>query len=211
MNQVLWNYPGSSFNQENLSGLAKHKGIAGILTYTFHMILGNRGLISHTPILIFSIFAVIVLFRKNYFPYKKEYLYILAASLAFILIYIIKTVNYSGFAFGIRWFTSVMFILCLPIAHIRSEIIGSRRLKTLFIVVTLFSILFSLLGTYYPFTPDDLTDAQRYFNPPNTLLISIKLIIYQSSNIYKATLLFSACMIYFLLYKLLQRANLMRA
>lgn len=211
MNQVLWDYPGSSFNQENLSGLATHKGILGILNYTFHMILGNRGLISHTPILLFSIFALIVTFRDKYFPYKKEYLYILTASLAFMLLYILKTVNYSGFAFGIRWFASVMFILCLPLAHIKREVIGSRRLKILFIVITLFSILFSLVGTYNPFTPDYLTDAQRYFNPPNTLIISIKLIAKQSSTIYKASFLFSACIIYFLFYKLWQRANVRRS
>lgn len=211
MNQVLWDYPGSSFNQENLSGLATHKGILGILIYTFHMILGNRGLISHTPILLFSIFAIIVIFRNNYFRYKKEYLYVLTASLAFILIYIFKTVNYSGYAFGIRWFASVMLILCLPIAHIKSEIKGSRKLKILFITVLFFSVLFSLVGTYNPFTPDELSDSQRYFNPPNTLLISIKLIATQSSTKYKAILLLSACIIYFLFYKLLQRTNIIRS
>ena len=208
MNQVLWNYPGSTFNQENLSGLATHKGILGLLIYTFHMILGNRGLISHTPILLFSIFAIFVIFRDNYFPYKKEYLYILTASLAFMLLYILKTVNYSGFSFGIRWFASVMFILCLPLAHIKREILGARRIKILFIAIAFFSILFSLLGTYKPFTPDYLTDAQRYFNPPNTIILTIKLIASQSSTLYKARFLFSACIIYFLFYKLWQRANI---
>ncbi|HAA29410.1 MAG TPA: hypothetical protein DCE56_19060 [Cyanobacteria bacterium UBA8553] len=211
MNQVLWDYPGSSFNQENLSGLATHKGILGILIYTFHIIFGNRGLISHTPILLFSIFAIFLIFRNNYFPYKKEYLYILGASCAFILLYTLKSVNYSGFSFGVRWFASVMFMLCLPLAHIKSKIKSSRLLKILFIGLIVVSILFSLIGTYNPFTPDYLTDAQRYFNPPNTLRINIRFILRQSTNMYKASLIFSAGIIYFILYKLLQRSNLMRS
>jgi hypothetical protein len=207
MNKALWNYPGSIFNQANLSGLATHKGISGILIYTFHMIIGNRGLISHTPVLLVSIYSLIVIFKSRYFVYKKEFLYISAASFAFILLYILKTVNYSGYAFGIRWFATVIPLLCLSIAHIGSEIRNSRKLKILFIIITCISILFSLLGTFNPFPADSLTDSQRYFNPPNTLLLSIKLIATESSMGYKLSLFISACIIYFIFFKLLKKLN----
>lgn len=94
MNKALWDYPGSIFNQENLSGLATHKGIVGILVYSFHMILGNRGLISHSPVLLFSIYGMSIIFKRRYFAYKKEFLYSSTACFAFILLYIFKTVNY---------------------------------------------------------------------------------------------------------------------
>jgi hypothetical protein len=207
MNKALWDYPGSIFNQENLSGLATHKGIAGILIYSFHMIVGNRGLISHTPILLFSIYGLIIIFKRRIFFYKKEFLYISTACFAFILIYILKTVNYSGYAFGIRWFATVIPLLCLSIAHISNEIINSKKLKILFITIACISILFSLLGTFNPFPADSLTDSQRYLNPPNTLLISIKLIATESSLIYKLSLFISACIIYFIFFKLLKQLN----
>lgn len=205
MNQALWIYPGSSFNQQNLSGLAKHENISGALNYAFHMLLGNRGLISHTPLLIVSFIALIIIFRNKTFPYKKEYLYLVTASLAFVLIYISRTVNYSGYSFGIRWFATIMPLLCLPIAHISKEIRNSKLFNNLFIVITCLSIFFSLIGTYNPFTPDQLSDAQRYANPPNTLLLSINLIATESSLLYKVSLLISAAAIYFMLFRIIKK------
>jgi hypothetical protein len=205
MNQALWIYPGSSFTQQNLSGLAKHENILGALNYAFHMLLGNRGLISHTPLLIVSFIASVIIFKNKTFPYKKEYLYISTASLAFVLIYIARTVNYSGYSFGIRWFATIMPLLCLPIAHIRQEIKSSKLFNNLFIVITCISILFSLIGTYNPFPPDHLNDAQRYANPPNTLLLSLNLIATESSLSYKVSLLISTLAIYFILFRILKK------
>lgn len=205
MNQALWIYPGSSFTEKNLSGLAKHESIFGVLNYAFHMLLGNRGLISHTPLLIISLIALFRIF-KYAFPYKKEYLYIVTGSLAFATMYITRTVNYSGYSFGIRWFATIMPLLSLPIAHLNWGR-SSKLFKSLFISFTCLSILFSLIGTYNPFIPDHLSDIQRYANPPNTLLLSIKLIATESSLRYKLSLLISAVAIYFLFFRMLKNLN----
>ena len=154
MNAPLWNYPGSAFGQENMDGLVGHKNVLDVLFYAFHMLLGNRGLISHTPILLFSMLGIFITYKKNWgFKYKTEYGCILLASLLYIAIYILRSTNYSGWAFGIRWFAPLMLILCLPIAFLENEIRSSRALRFLFIGIACLSIFISIVGSYCPWTP----------------------------------------------------------
>ena len=209
-NPVLWDYPGSVFNQTNLSGLATHDSSSALTEYAFHMILGNRGLISHTPILLFSIFALVKIFRLKHFQYKTEYLYILAASLAFILIYILRTNNYSGWDYGIRWFATPMLLLCLPLAHIGNEIRSSRVTRILFILTTILSVILSLVGTYDPFVKEMITlqlPVLGSFNSYYTFLISTSLIANHSSTLYKLRLIFIAFIIYFIFRRLFKNLN----
>ena len=99
MNASLWDYPESSFNQESLSGLATHNNVFGFLFYSFHMLVGNRGLLSHNPILLLSIVGLLVICKKKLqVPYKTEYLYILFISFLYVFIYLVRTTNYSGSA-----------------------------------------------------------------------------------------------------------------
>jgi len=191
INAPLWNYPGSSFNSENLSGLAKYNKVRDVLFYAFHMLLGNRGLILHTPILLFSILGISIVYKKKLrFRYQAEYGYILMASLLYIFIYIVRTTNYSGWAFGVRWFASLMLILCLPIACLESEIRSSRTIRFLFISVAILSIFISIVGSYNPWTPlvgnpwTPLVGAElegqlsptNTFSPVNTIFASIRII-----------------------------------
>jgi hypothetical protein len=206
MNQALWNYPGSAFNPQNLSGLAGHQNLSSLLFYAFHMILGNRGLLVYTPLLIFTILVLILIFKDPSFIYKKEYLYIFAASLGFILIYILRTVNYSGYAFGVRWFASLMLILCLPIVHLEQYFKESRVARRVFFLITLISFMIAIAGTYNPFTPDGLSDIDRYHvGPPNTLLINLKLIATEASIQDKLKLATCTAVIYVSFYKFFRR------
>ncbi len=206
-NPVLWDYPGSVFNKTNLSGLATHYSGSDLIGYAFNMILGSRGLISHTPILLFSIFALTKIFRLKHFQYKTEYLYISTASLAFILIYIFRTKNYSGLDYGVRWFATPMLLLCLPLAHIGNEIRRSRVTRILFVVTATLSIILSFVGTYDPFVRNLITlqlPLLGTFNSDYTFIISTSLIATHSSTSYKLRLIFSAFIIYFLFRRLLK-------
>jgi len=171
MNAPLWDYPGSAFNSQLLSGLAGHQTVQGFLFYTFHMILGNRGLISHTPLLILAIYGIHLLWQQKDHPYRQEYLLFFTASICYFMLFVSRTVNYSGFAFGVRWFVTPMLILCLPIALLESPAKKSARFRVFFVFIACLSIAFSFLGTFNPFMSDGMEDAERYFDVPNTLLV----------------------------------------
>ena len=152
MNKALWEYRGPNFGDSSLSGLAYHPNISSQLNYGFHMLVGNRGLISYTPLLAFSIFGFAKVFSKN-FKYRKEYLFIILGSLAYILMYIFRSNNYSGSSYGVRWYADLMFLLCLPLANIGNEIKNSKKLKTLFFIISSISIVISSIGIIAPFVP----------------------------------------------------------
>lgn len=224
MNAPLWDYPGSAFNKDNLSGLAKHDSIINILIYAFHMLIGNRGLISHSPILLFSIVGLLIFYsRYNQFKYKTEYSYMLLAAFLYIFIYILNTTNYSGWSFGVRWFVSLMLILCLPIACLESKIRSSKVTKSLFTYLAYLSIFISLIGAYYPFSPlNGKTDAEESLSPTNTIVSNIKSIV-DNNSINTSSLkefivsifpslrfVIGAFIIYFLFNKLIQNLKSVR-
>lgn len=222
MNAALWNYPGSSFSQENLSGLAQHTNISDVLFYAFHMMLGNRGLISHTPILLFSIFGIFLIYKKNLrFQYKTEYGFILLACLLYIAIYLLRTTNYSGWGFGIRWFASLMLILCLPIALIDQKVKSSKSIRILFLSVVFLSISISIIGAYIPISPPLGTELQERLSPTNTILMNFKILARQTWNMLSfqsstkeivriMRLVLGASVIYVVFYQFIQNLELMQ-
>jgi hypothetical protein len=204
MNAALWDYPGSAFNPQNLSGVAGHNDLVGFLNYSFHMLLGNRGLLSYTPILVFSCFSLVLVVQRRS-PLMPAYLLIGMATISYLLLYISRTVNYSGYSFGIRWYANLMLILCLPIAHLEYQLKTVRSLRFLFISVACISFAIAIIGSYNPFTPDNLSDIDRYYaGPTNTFLINLKLIATEASTVDKLKLLATAGLVYGTFYRLLK-------
>jgi len=207
MNAALWEYPGSLFSKENLSGLATQKSFLGTLKYAFTLFLGNRGLFSHTPLLGFSVIGVMAVLRQRRLPYKTPYLYGILASVAFMLIYTFRTVGYGGYSYGVRWFVAPMFILCLPLSHVINQVRSSRLLKKFFVVIACMSIAISLVGTYNPY-PNDSTGKVRLWDgyvSGYTFLINANNIANHSSVMYKLSLTVSGVAIYFMLHQLLKK------
>ncbi len=164
MNQSLWEYPGSAFDRTNLSGLAYHSNLPALLNYAFHMIIGHRGLISYTPILVFSIFGFVKIFQNKEFKYRQEYLLILLASSAYVLMYILRSNNYSGYSYGVRWYANLMFLLCLPLAQISENIKISKVLRKAFVIVSCMSIVISFVGVNHPFVAVDEQHPSSFLN-----------------------------------------------
>jgi len=150
VNAELWDYPGSVFDKDRLSGLASHSDGIETSTYAFHMLIGNRGLFSFTPILMFSLWALILIFRKKN-VFKPYYLFITLSIVSLILFYIFRTNEYGGGAYGIRWFAPIMLLGLLPIVEVTKRIDKSRSLRILFISLSCFSIMISLIGTVNPY------------------------------------------------------------
>lgn len=207
MNTALWEYPGSIFSKQTLSGIATQKSFFGALKYAFTLYLGNRGLFSHTPIMFFSIMGILVFFRQKNKSYKIPYLCGIAASVAFMLLYTLRTVDYGGYSYGVRWFVTPMLLLCLPLSHVGNTVRNWRLLKNFFVVIACMSIAISLAGTYNPYTNDStgITSFIQGYDLRYTFLLNVNKIVYDSSDIYKLCLITSAVAIYFLFYRLLQK------
>ena len=152
LNLELWDYPGSQFDSQNLSGLSGHDSLKDLGWYAFQMILGERGLISLSPILVFAITGLVIFFKKyRSFEYRIEYALLVLVSLLFVLSYIFRSTNYSGYAFGVRWYASIIPILCLSISFVRNWFVKSVFNRAIFLFVMGISILLSLSGSYSPF------------------------------------------------------------
>lgn len=164
MNQSLWEYPGSAFDSTNLSGLAYHSNFPALLNYAFHMIIGHRGLISYTPILVFSIFGFVKIFQNKEFKYRQEYLLILLGSCTYVMMYILRSNNYSGDSYGVRWYANLMFLLCLPLAQISEEVKRSKMLRKAFIIVSCMSIVISFVGANHPLLRVDEQRPSSFLN-----------------------------------------------
>lgn len=152
LNLELWNYSGSQFDSENLSGLSGHESLKDLGWYAFQLILGDRGLISLSPVLVFAVAGLVVFLKKfRSFDYRIEYALMVLACLLFVLSYIFRSTNYSGRAFGVRWFVSIIPVLCLSVSFLRSWFIKSAFSRGIFIFILGISILLTLSGSYSPF------------------------------------------------------------
>lgn len=197
LNAPLRSLPGSAFSGENLSGLTSHATLADGLVYAFHMLIGNRGLFSHTPILLFAIPGVVLAYRlrRSQLPYSDTLLLVLACCL-FIGLAILRTNNYGGDSFGVRWFATIMLILFLPIAFL-SEEMGSRGwLRSLFWVVSALSIAIALVGSYRPFLPSPNPVPGLPGIVDNTMWLAIVRIATLSTPLGKVRFLLVAAIVY---------------
>jgi hypothetical protein len=154
LNESLWTYQDSRFSNATLSGLAGHQAAVDLGRYAFHMIAGSRGLFTLSPVLVFSIAGIILIRRRKMIPdYRSDLRVFLLVCLGYIGLYVFRSVDYSGYAYGIRWWVSIMPLLCLPLAFLDDWILSNPLLRIIFMVVTTLSIMVSLLGYYAPFTP----------------------------------------------------------
>jgi hypothetical protein len=152
LNPPLWKYPGSTFDESNLSGIAQQSNLFDTLVYGFHMLLGNRGLISHSPILIFALWGLGRLWRnRRALNPRLVYGLAMAGCFLFVALCVLRTNNYSGASYGIRWFVTITPMLCLALGTLEDELRRSRFLRVTFSAVALLSILLALLGTIAPF------------------------------------------------------------
>ncbi len=154
LNAPLRSSPDSPFSIGNLPGLTSHENVGDALVYAFHVLLGNRGLLSRTPLLVFAVPGTAEVCRaaRSERPYR-EALLLLAASGLFVGLAILRTNNYGGDSFGVRWFATIMLSLCLPIGFVPQDLRGRRWFAAVFWAVSGVSITLALVGSYRPFLP----------------------------------------------------------
>jgi len=101
-------------------------------TYLYHMLLGHHGLFSMTPVLAFSIYGMLAVWRKRR-RQALEALVIGVPLLVMIVFYAFKTKNYGGNAAGFRWLLPGVPITLLFVAHATS-ILQRRAVLWLFLL-----------------------------------------------------------------------------
>jgi len=190
MNKNLWEYPGSIFNETNLSGLAFHESITGFFVYSANFI---ARIMFFSPILFFFVLAFQKSLLLSNFPYRTEYCFFLVFSFFYIFVYILSTTNFGGEAFGIRWFSSLVLVLSLPLGYYEKEILSSLFMKKIFYITSTLSIFLSFVGSTMPFKVNDLyfkNWAQFAFSNYIFGLLKIPDAKYQFLNAFRFTLAF---------------------
>ncbi|WP_317108784.1 hypothetical protein [Chroococcidiopsis sp. SAG 2025] len=97
------------------------------------------------------------------FKYKKEYLFIAAICLAYVMFYVFRSNNYSGHSYGVRWFASIMLLACVPLTHVLEPIQKSKLLRGIFLAIASVSILISLVGAIAPFGGINVNGYSSFF------------------------------------------------
>jgi hypothetical protein len=76
------------------------------LRYTYDMFVGQRGLFSFTPMLIFAFSGMLVAFRQR--RQRGLIAAVFGGSLVFAAYLILRTDNFGGLAWGVRWFVPLV-------------------------------------------------------------------------------------------------------
>ena len=146
-------YPGSIFDGTSLSGVASHGSLCSFLTYCYHALFGMRGLFSYNPVLLFSTAALIAcaFSRRSGGKYRSRSIAILCASAAVVAVYLLKSVNYGGWSYGMRFFVPVIPAVSIYLG----PFLARRRrpvVRALFILALAVSVAVSLVGATNPWS-----------------------------------------------------------
>ncbi len=99
-------WPGSPFNEQNMTGGWKHASAGQFLLYAADLLVGRRGFLGHNlPLLLAP--AALGLFRRR--PAERpELLYALGLCGGVWLIYAVNSTNHAGRCLSIRWFLPLL-------------------------------------------------------------------------------------------------------
>jgi hypothetical protein len=100
-------WPGCSFNGQNLTGGWKHRSIGRFLLYAADLLLGKRGFLGHNLPLFLALLGLVPLLRRR-LVFLPEILYALGCSGGIWLLYAANSNNTSGACLSIRWLVPLL-------------------------------------------------------------------------------------------------------
>ena len=137
-------YPGSPWSAQNLSGFLSHPDLTSLLTYAFHSTFGYSGFFSYSPVLLIFFFALPQIRHRL----QKEGVIIILATIIVLGFYILKTDNYGGWSYGIRWWVPLIpFLLFFGSLYLQKQ--KSYRIFYLLLAI---SVVISAIGVINPWT-----------------------------------------------------------
>ena len=147
-----FNYPTSEFDSASLGGVATHESVAVFLSYVYHSLVGHRGFFSYSPVLLFPLAALLSsVFSRRKGVLRDESLSVLAAIILTMMYYLLKTINYGGWTYGMRFFVPLVPPLAIYMGPFLAQ---PRRLliRCIFIVCLIISIAITFIGTLNPWS-----------------------------------------------------------
>ena len=136
MRPELYDYPGSYWkNPKQNDALDEPR-----LKYLFHAVLGHHGLLSMTPVLLFSVYAMARTVIKREAG-RLEALVVGVPLIVMIVFYTLTTKNYGGNTVGFRWFLPAVPVALLFVSRVPA-IVRRRSVLALF-------LLFFCVGQYH--------------------------------------------------------------
>jgi len=137
----LYQYPGSYWlNPQGIDSLHQSK-----LLYLFNLLLGTHGLFFYSPVYLFSLIGLGKALKDKKF--KVPAILTIIGLFVFILFYWLKTSNYGGVAFGLRWFIILIPILWLWFVYYFHQ---KQELSLRMLVAATWSLLAVIIGVLNP-------------------------------------------------------------
>lgn len=153
VNTQLFKFSGSAFNEASLSGVVSQSGTQ-LWKYAFDLVIGKRGFILFTPVLLFAIAGLIIaLFRKEH---REEAIIVGMGIISVLLFYITRTNNHGGCCYGLRWTVPL-----IPLIYYFTPLLFEKKskyviiLKVAFVMVLLISTIFAFVGAMEPWSCTD--------------------------------------------------------
>jgi hypothetical protein len=103
---AYFDWPGSPWNAETMTGGWKHAGADHFLVYAVTMLIGRRGFLGHNLPLFLVLPSLGLLLRRR--PERPEVLFALALCGGVWLMYAANSRNYSGGCLSVRWFVPLL-------------------------------------------------------------------------------------------------------
>lgn len=106
-NAAYFQWPGCSFNAQNMTGGWHHAGIGDFIVYALSLLFGKRGFVGHNLPLFMAFPAAWLLLRERGRE-TRLVLFAVAWSLLTWLMYAVNSTNSSGQCCSIRWFLPLL-------------------------------------------------------------------------------------------------------
>jgi hypothetical protein len=106
-NPAFFQWPGSPFNEQNMTGAWKHPNPFKAIVYSLDMLFGKKGFFGHNLILLGAQIGWPLLLRR-YYPERRVVLIGLVWSVGVWLLYSATSNNLSGGCCSVRWFVPLL-------------------------------------------------------------------------------------------------------
>lgn len=148
----LFDYPGSYWSAASghLPGSSlAHGSLGSLLAYVWLCLFGERGLFSHTPILLFVVAAMLRLAFVRAYPRRAEIALVLVPTAVLMTYYFITSDNPGGNSYGVRWYCLFIPLLFVFLADAYGTLRG-RVMRAAFWLAYALSFPLALIGSRAP-------------------------------------------------------------
>lgn len=139
-----FDYPGSVFDESNLTGRWNHKSIGHFLVYSIEILFGRKGFFLYNLAMWLAIPGFVILWRRRLIP-RLEAVFVLGWSISTWLLYAGLSNNYSGYCLSIRWLLPLLAPGYYVVALVLREY---QNLRGDFLLLFGWSVILGLMMAY---------------------------------------------------------------